>query len=237
MAGRRSPKMSTSSSFPPRRDRCAAFRARWTRPRGSPRRPRSFRRPRAIVPERRHVGRIRRARVDGQRHEAFLHPALFLRHQRGLAGEVLRLVEPDEPVEPAFEQAVIGRQVPLPRAVALFDAQRVQRPHAEGFRTGAEHRVVECGDIRGWRRGPPTPVPPRRTRGENAGPPRDGAGLVAEPGKRCRSASAPMAVEKVARLRSGDDQRGEIARAVGQRQAREACRAAIRSHAIAPSRR
>jgi hypothetical protein len=150
-------------------------------PRGSPRRPRWFRRPP------RHHARAstcrarRRARVDGQRHEALLHAALLFRQQSAaLPGKSCGLSKPDETVEPAFEQAVIGRQVPLPRAVALFDAAGSSARTCRRVLHRPEHRVVDAGYARhsAWISHPSSPAKDTRARPQG---PCDRAGLLAEP--------------------------------------------------------
>ena len=117
-----------------RRGRRAACRARSICPPGSQSLLTSSRRRFSVLPERRHVRCIELAGIDDQRNEALRHALLPLVLQRRLALEV-GLVPFDEPLEPALQHRVVGRQILLPGAVALFEAQRIQREHAEGFQT------------------------------------------------------------------------------------------------------
>ena len=76
----------------------------------------------AVMPERRHVGRVAFAGVfDDQRDEALLHALLLLVLQRRLAAEI-RLVPFDEALEPALQDRVVGRQVAASRRGSPFPA-------------------------------------------------------------------------------------------------------------------
>ena len=103
------------------------------------------------MPERRHVRRVARAGVlHHQRRETFLHALLFLVGERGLAAKI-SLVPFDEALEPALQDGVVGGKLLLPGSIALFQPERIQREHAEGFQpvclAGRPDRVEDCGGI------------------------------------------------------------------------------------------
>ena len=91
--------------------------------------------------------------MSRERDEALFYPAPLLSLKRCLAREMLWFAETDETVEPAFEQCVIGGQIALPRPIALFDAQGIQREHAKGAQAMAlacpAHRVPDRFGIGG----------------------------------------------------------------------------------------
>ena len=82
------------------------------------------------LPDCRHIGRILIASLDHQSAETLGHAALLFGFQCRLAAE-LGLRPIDKPLQPALQDGVIGRKIALPRPVALFDAQGVEREHPE----------------------------------------------------------------------------------------------------------
>ena len=154
-----------------RRDRRAACRARSICPHGGPSlltvvSPTML----AVMPERRHVGRVAVAGIfDDQRDEALLHALLLLVQQRRLAPEV-GLVPFDEALQPALQDRVVGRQVaasrrgsPFPAAANPARTCRTVSARASGRRPTPRRRSAAVSSTLVWSSQPSSPAKETRT--------------------------------------------------------------------------
>ena len=102
------------------------------------------------MPDRRHILRVLFTRLNHQSAEPLGHPALLFRFQAGAAAK-LRFGPVDKSLKTALQDAVIGRQISLPRPIALFDPQGIQREHPERAqaqrRASGQHRVPDLRRI------------------------------------------------------------------------------------------
>jgi len=98
----------------------------------------------AVMPDGGHVRGIKVTSVNFQGAEAFGDARLLFGGEGGFALKV-GFGPVDEAFEAALKNGVIGGKVAFPRTVALFDAQRVQGEHAEGFQ--AKWRACGCHGV------------------------------------------------------------------------------------------